>query len=194
MRYLYGVLRSIPMWEGSPYTTPSSSHIPAGCPEILLNSDVICLEIASDSTSLGLNLIKPSPLHFRRQSQAQVITYTSYRLVINQRFSRTARAAHGAPDSVYSPGYQFIIKGYNSGTTRWKRCIGQCKKKGEELSCPLSRCTILPNHCMCINPEVLQTQPFWFLWRLHYIIRIYQSQPQVLPKVLINITKDTFIT
>ena len=28
-------------------------------------------------------------------------------------------------ETFYSLDYQFIIKGYNSGTTRWKRCLGK---------------------------------------------------------------------
>ena len=40
--------------------------------------------------------------------------------------------------TVYLLDYQFIIRGYNLGTARWKRDIGQDTEKGsEELPCPL---------------------------------------------------------
>ena len=32
--------------------------------------------------------------------------------------------------------FQFIVKGYNSGTARWKTHIGQEGKRGTELPCP----------------------------------------------------------
>ena len=38
---------------------------------------------------------------------------------------------------VYLLDYWFIIKGYNSGTARWKRCLGQCMGKGTTLPCSL---------------------------------------------------------
>ena len=49
-----------------------------------LSSDTVHLETASDSTGKGP---VPQGLHFRRQSQAQVVTCSSDRLAINQRFS-----------------------------------------------------------------------------------------------------------
>jgi len=33
-------------------------------------------------------------------------------------------------ETFYSLDYQFIIKGYNSGTTRWKRCLGKGMERG----------------------------------------------------------------
>ena len=32
--------------------------------------------------------------------------------------------------------HQFIIKGYNSGTAKWKRCIGQGMRKRHRASMP----------------------------------------------------------
>ena len=36
----------------------------------------------------------------------------------------------------YQMMYWFIIKGYNSGITRWKTCVGQGMEKGREHPCP----------------------------------------------------------
>ena len=55
-----------------------------------------------------------------------------------------------------------IIKVYNSGTARWKRCTGQGvgKGRGASMSSP-SMCTSLSQHLHLVtNPEALQTQYF----------------------------------
>ena len=56
---------------------------------------------------------------------------------------------------VYSVGYWFIIKGYNSGTGRWKGCRGQGmgKKHGASMRSPSK---LLPlNLHVFTNPETL---------------------------------------
>lgn len=50
--------------------------------------------------------------------------------------------------------YQFIIKGCNSGTARWKRWIGPGMGKGLGVSM-LSESTSLPNLDVLTNPEAL---------------------------------------
>ena len=40
-------------------------------------------------------------------------------------------------EPVYSLDYWFVIKGYNSGAARWKRCTGQGMGKAVELLYPL---------------------------------------------------------
>lgn len=37
-------------------------------------------------------------------------------------------------ETYYSLGYQFIVKGYNPGTDRWKGCIKQDMGKGHRAS------------------------------------------------------------
>lgn len=47
----------------------------------------------------------------------------------------------------------FIIKGYNSGTTKWKRCVGQSMGgKGVPGFHALPRCVTFPAH-QCLQPR-----------------------------------------
>ena len=71
-------------------------------------------------------------------------------------------------ETFYLLGNWLIIKGYNSGTTIWKRCIGQGKGKGHGAS-KLSRYTALPKSNIFTNLEALRTLCFWVYGRLHYI-------------------------
>ena len=60
-------------------------------------------------------------------------------------------------ETFYLLDYQFIISGYNLGTARWKRCIGQDTGKGM-----LSQSMLLfQNLHMFTNAEALQTLSFW---------------------------------
>ena len=49
----------------------------------------------------------------------------------------------------------FIIKGYNSGTARWKRGVGQDLGKGYGASTPSPGAPLSPNLHTFINREVL---------------------------------------
>lgn len=71
-------------------------------------------------------------------------------------------------ETFYLLYYRFIINGYNAGTARWERGIGQDMGKGMELpgSC---QAAILPAS-MCSPTQTLsEPHPFGFLWQLHYI-------------------------
>lgn len=64
-------------------------------------------------------------------------------------------------ETFYSLDCQFIIKGYNSGTTRWKRCLGKgmgsrCGAFMPFLSMPLS-----PNLYVFTNTEAVWAVSFW---------------------------------
>ena len=60
-----------------------------------------------------------------------------------------------------------IIKGYNSGTARWKRCIGQGMWEGAQRFHALSGWTTLPEFPLYVlQPGAIRTHPFRFLWRL----------------------------
>ena len=61
--------------------------------------------------------------------------------------------------------YPFIIKGYNSGTARWKRDIGQDLGKGDGASTTSSSSST----CSRIH-ELTKPHLFGFLWRLHYMV------------------------
>ena len=53
----------------------------------------------------------------------------------------------------------FIIKRYDSGMARWKRCIGQGMEKGHRASLPSPRPLLLNLHWFT-NPEALWTLSF----------------------------------
>ena len=69
----------------------------------------------------------------------------------------------GIRETFYLLGHRCIITGYNSGTARWKRCIGQGVGKGMELPCLLGACHS-PHTSTCLpTPAALQTHPLWLL-------------------------------
>ncbi|KAF0875920.1 FHR5 protein, partial [Crocuta crocuta] len=51
-------------------------------------------------------------------------------------------------ETFYLLDYGFIIKGYNSGTARWKRCIGQGMGKGHRTSMPFPATTFPTSPCI----------------------------------------------
>ena len=67
-----------------------------------------------------------------------------------------------------SPGYWFIIKGYNSGTARWKRYEGQGTWEGFRASMSSQRCTTL-SFTYVHQVEAFWTLSFGFSWKIHYI-------------------------
>ena len=152
-------------------THPSNSGTPNVCPTIQLNSDTVYPEIASDSTGEGLSPC--SPLH---PPKIPVISPgchlgfwpTGYRLEVPTTPSsfNLLEWLTESRESFYLLDYQFIIKDYNSGTARSKRCIGQGMGEG-------CRALMLSEHATL--PESLPTwklskpHPFGVLWRLHYI-------------------------
>lgn len=62
-------------------------------------------------------------------------------------------------EAFYLLDHWCIIKGYNSGTTRWKKCLGQGMGKGCRASVP-SPDTNLPA-CPCAPTWNLSEQSFW---------------------------------
>ena len=63
--------------------------------------------------------------------------------------------------------HRFIIKGSNSGSARWKRCIQQHTGKGPWSSQALQVCRS-PQICMCSPTwKLSEPPPFRFLRRLH---------------------------
>ena len=53
-------------------------------------------------------------------------------------------------ETFYWLDYHFIIRGYNSGTARWKMCLKQGKGNGHELPCP---------------PRIPTSSPTWKLFK-----------------------------
>lgn len=61
----------------------------------------------------------------------------------------------------YLLDHWFIIRGYNSGTTKWKRCIGHGMGKGHGAFLPSLGVSLSQQFHMFINLEVLLTSFFW---------------------------------
>jgi len=66
-------------------------------------------------------------------------------------------------ETFYLLDYWFVIKGYKSGTARWKSCVGQAMGRGSPMlseSVTLSQCPRIHQR------EALLTHPLRFSWRL----------------------------
>ena len=67
-------------------------------------------------------------------------------------------------ETFYLLDHRFIVKGYNLGPARWKRCIGQRYVRwGSELPCLVPE-HLSPNLHMVPNTEALPTLSFGFLY------------------------------
>ena len=66
----------------------------------------------------------PHP-HFRRQLQGQIVTCDSDWLAVDWSFQWPHHWLTDLRETFYLLDDWFIIKGYNSGSARWKRCVGQ---------------------------------------------------------------------
>ena len=64
-----------------------------------------------------------------------------------------------APRSTLLPDRWFLIKGYNSGTVRWEKCIAHRMWEGcTQIPCPLWVCQA---SCPSTNLGALRTSSFW---------------------------------
>lgn len=61
---------------------------------------------------------------------------------------------------MYSPGHQFMIKGYNSETAIFKTCIEQEMRKRQGAAMQSPGAPLSPNLHKFANPETLQTPSF----------------------------------
>lgn len=74
----------------------------------------------------------------------------------------------GLKEIFYLLGHQFIIKGYNLGTVRWRRYIGQ--SMGKELEAAKSSPGASRSTTTCSSTQKLsKPHPFGFLWSSLYI-------------------------
>ena len=120
---------------------------------IQFSSDTYLPVVSVRPHRLRVRSHKTAPIpHFWCWSQIQVVTWASDQLAINERFPRSspqvwqfARVAQSTQKTIYLLDYGFIIKGYNPGTARKKRCIVQGMWKGAVPPSPLlGRCATLP--------------------------------------------------
>ena len=103
-------------------------------PTIPLNSDSIYLERASDSTGSGFSPTRhKTPAHPPADTICKSCP-TGYRSEVpttpSLGYINFLKHLTELREIFHLLGYQFIIKGYNSGIARWKRCRGQGMGKG----------------------------------------------------------------
>ena len=116
---------------------------------------------------LSLPLLPPLT-YFRCHSKAQGVTCASNqpdRLELPMTFCSGSinllERLTELRETFYSLDHWFMIKGYNSGTARWKRGIGQGVRKGHRASTPSLGSPLPPCLHMFTNREALRTQSFW---------------------------------
>ena len=78
-------------------------------------------------------------------------------------------------ETFYLLDHWFIIKGYNSGTARWKRCRGQGMGKVHGASTPSPGMPLSPQFQVFTNQKLSEPCPFGILLRLHYIAWLIKS-------------------
>ena len=94
-------------------------------------------------------------------------TCVSDQLAVNQRFPRPPPQIRLICQSSQNSGtfylldHQFIIKGYDSRTVRWKQCIGPAMGKRQGASMPSRSVPFSPCLLVFINPEALCTLSTW---------------------------------
>lgn len=71
--------------------------------------------------------------------------------------------------TVYLLDHWFIIKRYNSETTRWKKCVGQSTRGGARSFHTLFKRTTRRQSPRLPTQKLLNASGLGFLWRLHYI-------------------------
>ena len=112
---------------------------------------------------LRAQLYKAAPLtpHFRCQSQVWVVCRLEVPMTPSLGLFNLLEQLTELRETFYLLDYWLIIKGYNSGTARWKRCVGQGMWEGARSFCALSECMPSPNLHVFTNLEALWALPFW---------------------------------
>ena len=72
-------------------------------------------------------------------------------------------------EKFYLLDHQFLTQRYNSGTSRWKRWIGQGPGKMGSFHALFGHTTLPPPLCVWSPGSSLNPILLAFLWRLHYI-------------------------
>lgn len=132
---------------------PSNFPTLAGCRAFQLNSDPVYLQIASDPTDLRWS--PPPPTSDRHHSQVQVVSC----LAVNQDSVNLLEQLIELKQA-YSLDYRYLIKTCNSGTTSWKRCVGQ--DRGTELPCLLNPLSFASLSCS-LTQNLSQPHPWGVL-------------------------------
>ena len=107
-------------------------------------------------------------IHGVAKSRTRLRDWTELnQLAINQRFPPTspslglsARADHRTQATFYLLHHWFIIRGHNTGTGRWKRCIGQGVEKSRGDSIPSPDTGLFQCLHIFTCPETLWTSSF----------------------------------
>ena len=126
------------------------------------------------SKGWGLSPTRPSPDPYSTTSDASSKPRLSTVFLINELQSSEIPKTPSLglihllkwfTEAFYLTGHWCIIKEYNSGTARWKRCLARHGAGGSSHA--------LSTRILPAPPYVCQPgKPFRFLWRLHYIFKI----------------------
>lgn len=114
---------------------------------------------------LGIRVLDPVIVYDRTQISAhiQAILWTPAGVLHSTHFwCYLVGAVHKTQETVYLLDHQFIIKGYNSVTAKWKRCIGQGMRKGHSFYALFSCVTLLVSPHIT-NLEILSPVLLGFL-------------------------------
>ena len=119
-------------WEAFPHSQEMAT--PVGCSTIKLNSDILYLEVELDLTRWGLRLSRPLP-SLALQTPFGSLGYCFQPFALDWKFQQPpslgsfARGLRELKEAFFLPHCQFIRKGSNSGTARWKTCAEQVMGK-----------------------------------------------------------------
>ena len=113
------------MWRGWVLTKPSSRMTQAGCPITQLSSDTIYLERASDPKGWGLSPTRLPPPASHKITPKWSPDWIRVPGTNSLGSINLLEWVAELREIFYLLDDQFIIKEYNSGTGRWKRCLGQ---------------------------------------------------------------------
>ena len=183
--------------------TSSNSPTPAECPTIQLNSDILHLESTSHPTGWKLSpaTLPPPPggsLGASHKSRLYLCFWpTSYEAKIPRIPSSglinllewLAKLKKTFLKTFFLLDYQFVTKCHNSGTTRWKTCLGQGMGQGAELPCsswermPLSQYLLIHQSGSSPNPVFpgFYGDFITYVWLIKSLVRVIELNLQPLP-------------
>lgn len=151
----------------------------AGCPTVQLNSDTVCLEMASDLTGWGLSptRLSPPPLGASCKPRLPPVLLTNHLQIEGSNnsfgFNYFAWASHRTQGSIYLT-FTSLLKYMMKDTDEQRdEEIYRVKSGRIPVSGALSPWSwgVLPSGMdVLANLEALQTPYYWHLWRVWSVI------------------------
>lgn len=133
--------------------TPSNSQTPSGCLTVQLNS--VYLETARSQrlrVQPYVTAPPPLPLPLTSPGSHERFWLMGYRLRLSMTpYSGLISLLDQKREPFYLLDHQYIVKRCNSGTARWKRCIGQGRGEGAR-----SFHVLFKHHTLLAFPRVYQ--------------------------------------